>query len=196
MCARRYNAAVDARSTITEILRRSDRPSDIGAELLPVIYDELRRTALGLLRRERAGHTLNPTDLVHEAYMRLFNQDELKWEDRRHFFGSAAIAMRRILVEHARRRSAGKRIPSDKLTPLELGEQVPELPQDHKLLALDEALTRLAQLDERQAQVVELRYFGGLTEAQVAEVLDVSRKTVTRDWQVARSWLARELAGR
>ena len=187
---------MDARSTITNILRRSDRSSDVGAVLLPVIYDELRRTALGLLRRERAGHTLNPTDLVHEAYMRLFDQEELEWEDRRHFFGSAAIAMRRILVEHARRRSAGKRIPADRLAPIEDGEQVAAVPQDGKLLELDEALTRLAELDARQAQVVELRYFAGLTESQVAEVLDVSRKTVTRDWQVARSWLARELAAR
>ena len=184
---------MDPRSTITRILSRPDRSRDVAEELLPVIYDELRRTASGLLRRESQGHTFQTTDLVHEAYLRLFDQEKLEWRDRKHFFGCAAMAMRRILVDHARRKLAGKRIPQDKITPLELAPEPAAAPST-EIIALDQALTRLAELDTRQAEVVGLRYFAGLTETQIADVLEVSRMTVSRDWKLARIWLSREMA--
>lgn len=162
--------------------------------LFLLVYDELRRIARLYLRRERESHTLQPTALVHEAYLRLIDQTRVSWQNRAQFYGVAAIMMRRILVNHARSRAARKRGGEAERISLEdaaisIGQGAPDL------LALDEALNRLAALDERKSRVVELLYFGGLENREVAEVLNVSEKTVQRDWQMARSWLYRELAG-
>ena len=161
-------------------------------DLVILLYEELRRAANNLLQKERKGHTLHPTEIVHEAYFRLFDRDRPNWENRRHFLGSAAIAMRRVLIDHARRKDASKRIPVQAMIPL---EDAPEISADPEieLLALDKALNRLAKISPRYAQVVELRYFGGLTESETAEVLEISRQTVARDWRTARLWLRREM---
>lgn len=159
--------------------------------VLPLVYDELQALARGQLRHERAGHTLNPTALVHEAYVKLVGQDAA-WENRAHFFGVASLAMRRVLVHYARRRAARKRGGGRAAVTLDEGAVGEAPPED--LLALDEALTRLAALAERPAKVVELRFFGGLTQEETAEALGVSVPTVQRDWQTARAWLGRALA--
>jgi len=161
-------------------------------ELFPLVYDELRRLAAGLLRRERPGHTLETAALVHEAYFRLTGRREASVKDRAHFLAVAAQAMRRILVDHARRQRAGKRIgPRDKVAL----DQAPELAVGSGLdvLALNYALSRLTEVNPRQTRVVELRYFAGLSNEEVAEVLAVSLATVERDWHAARLWLRREL---
>jgi RNA polymerase sigma factor (TIGR02999 family) len=161
-------------------------------QLLPLVYDELRRVAKRFLNRERQGHTLQATALVHEAYMKLLGQREVNWQNRAHFFGVAAQAMRRILVDRARARLADKRGGANK--PISLDEAVAI---DHEpsaeLMALDEALTRLARLDPEQAKVVELRFFAGLTVEETAAVLGVSDSTIKREWRVARAWLHREI---
>ena len=170
----------------------SDATPPSGALLLVQVYDELRSLAEAYLRRERADHTLQATALVHEAWVRLSRQDPGRWRDDRHFAALAAHVMRRVLVDHARRRAAEKR-GGDRQR-LTLHE--PEAPgQDPDLLALDEALTALAGLSERQARVVELRFFGGLTLDEVAVELDVARSTVAADWQMARAWLNHRLRG-
>ena len=161
-------------------------------KLVPLIYEDLRRIARRQLLRERVGHTLSTTALVHEAYFRLVDLERVEWQDRAHFCAVAAQAMRRILVDYARRRNAQKR-----------GGQQPHLSLDENrvavddqaelVLSLDEALTRLSALDERLSQVVEYRYFGGLTEEEAAEVLGVSARTVRRDWSKAKAWLFKEL---
>ena len=184
---------------VTQLLEKLRDGGDSALEeLVSFVYAELRRVATGLVRSEASGHTLRATDVVHEAYLRLFDSDDVAWENRRHFFASAAIAMRRVLIDHARRRAAGKRIPKDKQIPMEaLEADVVDRgrgqPKGIDLLALDQALKRLALVDERQAQVVELRYFAGLTLEEVAELLDLSRGTVATDWRVARLWLRREM---
>jgi RNA polymerase sigma-70 factor, ECF subfamily len=161
-------------------------------ELIPVVYHELRRRAAGYLRRERPDHTLQPTALVHEAYVRLIGQHRVVWQNRAHFFGVASQMMRRILVDHARERQAAKR-PGGGLKVV-LDENVGAVvPRSFDLIALDNALTELAVLDPRQGQIVELRFFGGLSEQQVAAVLSISRATVTREWQMARAWLYRRM---
>ena len=161
--------------------------------LLPLVYGELRSRAEAQMRRERSEHTLQPTALVHEAYMRLVDQRNASWQNRSHFFGIAAQAMRRILVDHARRKRAGKREGGDRVT---LDASVAEAPQRSvDLIALDDALTRLAELDPRQARVVELRFFGGLDIEQTAESLGISPATVKRDWTFARAFLQREMDG-
>jgi RNA polymerase sigma factor (TIGR02999 family) len=162
-------------------------------QLVPVVYEELRRQAQRYLRREAPGHTLQTTALVHEAYLRLVDQRQARWESRSQFFGVAAQLMRRILVDHARRHHAGKRGGSAIGVPLEEGTAAAH-ERDVDVVALDEALTRLAALDERQARVVELRYFTGLGIEETAEVLGVSPATVKREWAIARAWLKRELA--
>lgn len=182
-----------ARGELTLLLERARDDERALEELVAAVYQELRRTARRLIRGEASGFTLVATDLVHEAYLRLFDQPA-SWEDRRHFFGSAAIAMRRVLVDHARRKQAGKRIPRDELMPLELSSEPFKAP-DLDLVALDQALDRLAREHPRQARIVELRFFAGLSETEVAELLGVSRMTVTRDWKVARLRLRREMRG-
>ena len=162
-------------------------------ELMPVVYRELRRRAAYFLRRERRGHTLCPTDLVHEAYLRLCRQNA-GFQNREHFFGVASRLMRRILVDHARARLAGKRGKGLRVTLVEGLAAQPAVEMD--LLALDGALSELAALDERQVQLVELRFFGGLTLEEAARSLDVSLATANRDWAMARAWLRRRLRGR
>ena len=183
-------------SAVTELLRAwgaGDRAAL--DQLMPVLYAELRRQAERQLRRESAGHTLQPTALVNEAYLRLVDQRQAKWEGRSQFFALAARQMRRILVDHARGRAAAKRGgAAARVTLAEGSAATPETPQGEiDVLALDEALTRLAALDARQARVVELRYFAGLGVEEVAEALDISPATVKREWTMARAWLRREL---
>jgi RNA polymerase sigma factor (TIGR02999 family) len=162
--------------------------------LFPIVYQELRRQAAGFLRDERSGHTLQPTALAHEAYLKLAGQRDYPWQNRAHFMAVAARAMRSILVDHARRRNAIKRgggqapVPLDTTIQLEDG---PRVAYDD----LDRALDDLAKLSERQARVVELRYFGGLSIEETGEVLGVSPMTVKRDWALARAWLYREMTG-
>ena len=162
-------------------------------ELIPLVYDELRRLAERYLHRERAGHTLQPTALVNEAYLKLVNQKRVAWKNRGQFFAVASQTMRRLLVDHARRHHADKRGGGVTHVPLE-EEQAPAPAREVDVLALDEALERLAALDATQAKVVELRYFGGLTLEESAEVLGTSRATVVRAFRVARAWLERELS--
>jgi RNA polymerase sigma factor (TIGR02999 family) len=179
--------------TVTELLHIWGA-GDAGAldRLLPVVYDELRHQARRYLRREAVGHTLQTTALVHEAYLRLVDQRRARWETRSQFFGVAAQLMRRILVDHARGHYAAKRGGNAFQVPLEEGLAAQD--SDVDLLALDEALTRLAALDPQQARVVELRYFTGLGIEETAETLGVSPATVKRDWAMARAWLRRQLA--
>ena len=160
-------------------------------ELLPLVYGELRRMAARRLRRERADHTLQPTALVHEAYLRLIDQRHGDWSNRAHFYGVAAQVMRRILVDHARRHSAGKRGEGVQRISLERVQVTAraEIP----VLDLDEALARLEKLDRGLAHIVELRAFGGLTIAETARVLNVSPSTAKREWRAAKAWLTREL---
>lgn len=163
------------------------------AELLPLVYNELRRLASGQMQHERPGQTLQPTALVHEAYMRMLGDGDVKWNNRGHFFGAAALAMRRILVERARARGAIKRGGARKREDVDLGEVVEERePTD--MLALDDALAKLEREDKRKYNVVMLRYFAGLTIDQTAASLDVSSATVRNDWAFARAWLHREMS--
>jgi RNA polymerase sigma factor (TIGR02999 family) len=162
--------------------------------LLPLVYQELRRVAAGYLRRERPGQTLQATALVHEAYLRLLREQQVSWQNRAHFCAIAANSMRQILVERARARNAAKRggglhriTLDDALAPAKMDETGVDID------ALDQALTRLAALDPQQARLVELRYFGGLTIEETAEVLGVSPATVKRSWVVAKAWLRKEL---
>jgi RNA polymerase sigma factor (TIGR02999 family) len=160
--------------------------------LMPVVHDELKRLAASHMRRERRDHTLQVTGLVNEAFLRLVEQDRVSWHDRRHFFGIASECMRRVLVDYARQRRAAKR-GGDKVV-LSIDEH---LDAAHErgldLIALDDALASLASLDARQAKVVELRFFGGLSIEETARILDVSPATVKRDWDTARIWLATQL---
>jgi RNA polymerase sigma-70 factor, ECF subfamily len=161
--------------------------------LLPLVYAELRRIAVRQLRREREGHTLQPTALVHEAYLRLVEQRTVNWENRAHFLGVAARVMRRILVDHARRHTAGKRGDGAQRVPLEAIAETASASQI-PVLALDHALGRLEKLDPGLAHIVELRAFGGLTIDEAAHVLKVSPSTAKREWRTAKAWLTRELA--
>jgi RNA polymerase sigma factor (TIGR02999 family) len=160
--------------------------------LVPLVYQQLRQRAAAYLRRERRDHTLQPTALVNEAYIRLLGQKRVSWLNRAQFFGVAAQIMRRILVDHARGRQAAKRPCGVRVT-LD-GDMGTTQPVDWELLLLDDALQALAQVDERQAHIVELKYFGGLTEEEVAATLSLSRATITREWQCARAWLFRRMA--
>mgnify|MGYP001405660635 CR=1 FL=1 len=162
------------------------------SELIPLIYDELRRLAAYYMRRERSDHTLQATALVHEAYLRLSKQREVTWQNRAHFFAIAGKLMRRLLVDHARAHSRSKRGGSQQKISLEEALLFSE-EQSEELMLLDTALTQLTEEHPRQSQIVELRFFGGLTVEEVAEVLKVSPKTVKRDWSVARAWLYREI---
>jgi len=160
--------------------------------LMPLVYDELRSLAAGYLNKERPGHTLQPTALVHEAYVRMVDMD-VAWQDRAHFFALSARLMRRVLVDHARSRSSKKR--GGGLRPVTLEEGLAAATeQPESMMALDDALTRLAGIDERKAKVVELHYFGGLSYDETAAVMDISAATVDRDLRFAKSWLLKELA--
>ena len=163
-------------------------------KLMPVVYDELRRQAARYLRREQPGHTLQTTALIHEAYVRLVDQHNVQWQNRAHFFGIAAQMMRRILVDHARTKKRAKRGGSDIKISLD-DATVMVKGQDLDVVAVDEALTRLAKIDEQQSRVVELRFFSGLTVEETAEVMGISPATVKRDWSMAKAWLHRELSG-
>jgi RNA polymerase sigma-70 factor (ECF subfamily) len=163
-------------------------------QMLPLVYDELHRLAAHYLGRERADHTLQPTALVHEAYLRLINQRHVDWRNRAQFLGIAASVMRRILVNHARDRAAAKRGGDREQVSISLVE-APSGGPDVELIALEEALERLAALDPRKARVVELRFYGGLTVDEVAEVLEISRATVEREWSFARAWLFDAIEG-
>jgi len=157
-------------------------------ELLPLVYHELRHRASGYLRHERPDHTLQATALVHEAFLRLAGQNRVAWQNRGHFYGVAAQMMRRILVDYARERLAAKRPGAAMRVDLDDSIQASE-PPGADILMLDEALNDLSAMDERQGRIVELKYFGGLSEQEVAEALSVSRATVTREWRRARAWL-------
>jgi RNA polymerase sigma-70 factor (ECF subfamily) len=181
---------------VTDLLKawkRGDPKAE--SQLLPLVYGELRRQAAWFLRGERAGHTLVATDLVHEVYLRMADQ-AAEYGNRAHFFALAARMMRRVLVDHARARAAAKRPQPDLQVTLDEKELPAAEPRAFDLLALDAALTELAAFDPRQAHLVELRYVGGLTSAEVAEVLGVSPTTIKREWSLARAWLYRFLTRR
>jgi RNA polymerase sigma-70 factor (ECF subfamily) len=178
---------------VTELLQKwSDGDVQALEELTPVIYSELHRIAKRYMSRERDGHTLQTTALVNEAYLRLIDWKTAKWENRAHFFGVSAQLMRRILVDFARRRP--KASNDEAVRHVELEEALTiSVNRDHDLVALDEALTELAKFDERKAKIVELKFFGGLSVEETAEVLDIAGITVLREWQKAKAWLYREL---
>lgn len=185
---------VSSPGAITRLLRRaSSGHRGSFDELIPLVYDELRRLARTHLHAERQGHSLRPTDLVHETYLRMVVQAEAQPRDRAHFFALASQAMRRILVDHARRHAAAKRPGVHGKLQLDDAAELADEP-NVAVLEMEEALNRLAELDERQAKVVELRYFGGMTVEEVALVLGVSEATVARSWRAARAWLHRELS--
>jgi RNA polymerase sigma factor (TIGR02999 family) len=176
---------------VTAVLQDWNRGDREALErLMPAVAGELRRIARLHLRRERRGHTLQPTALVNEAYLRMVNVAQVRWRDRTHFFAFASRLMRRILVDHARAHGAAKRGGGWRVTSVEEGGRTP---RDFDLVALDHALEELALLDERQARLVELRFFAGLTIDETAETLGVATATVSRDWATARAWLYRRL---
>jgi RNA polymerase sigma factor (TIGR02999 family) len=180
------------RDDITQLLRRWSEGDGQAADLLvPIIHHDLARRAKGYLRREREDHTLETEALVNEAYLRLVDQSRVSWRDRNHFYAIAAQAMRRILVDHARKRGFAKR--GGGVAPLELDESLVGRQRPEELVALDEALGRLEIHDAQKAAVVEMRFFGGLSHPEIAEVLDTSLSTVERHWRMARAWLHREL---
>jgi RNA polymerase sigma-70 factor, ECF subfamily len=180
---------------ITRILKSAGSGDRSAVDrLMPLVYGELRALAESYLQRERTGHTLGATALVHEAYVRLIRQEEVEWQNRAHFFAIAAQAIRRILVDYARSREADKRGGGRERVRLDEDMAV-QGERDLDLLALDESLKELARLHPRQAQIIELRFFGGLSLKEVAEALGVSPRTVDGDWHMARAWLRRQLEG-
>ena len=184
----------DASHQITELLIDWSKGNELALEqLFPLVYDELRRMARRYMRGQPLGHTFQTTELIHEAYLKLAKQDEKNWQNRAHFFGVAAKAMRHILVDYARSKQSQKRGGwQEKVT---LAENTPVLSERaNEIVALNDALNRLADLDERKSQVVELKYFGGLTTEEIAEVLKISPDTVKRDWRFSRTWLLKELS--
>lgn len=186
--------ATEKSLNITQLLREwADGRREALDELLPHVYAELHRQAARALRRERQNHSLQTTALVHEAYLKLVDQRNVEWKGRSHFFAIAATAMRRILVDYARNRKREKRGGANENLPLEEAFLAAADEMNVDLIALDEALTRLAEFDPQQERIVELRYFSGLSLEETAEVMDISRATVARDWDVAKAWLYREL---
>lgn len=165
-------------------------------ELLPYVYDELRRRAARYLRRERINHTLQTTALVHEAYLKLVDQERVEWKDRGHFFAVAAQAMRRILVDHAKHKNRAKRGGPGEDLRLDAALDVATVESNVDIQALDQALSRLATFDPQQERLVELRYFAGLSLEETAKAMNISRATAAREWQVAKAWLHRELTRR
>jgi RNA polymerase sigma factor (TIGR02999 family) len=185
---------------ITDLLKAWGRGDSAALDrLTPLVYERLRRIARGYMRNERPGHTLQATALVNEAFLRLFDARDLDWTDRTHFFAACARVMRRILVDAARSRAAVKRGgQADRLehsTAIDLDQlPMPRTELSAQICALDDALSALARIDPRRAQVIELRFFGGLTVEETGQVLQLSAQTVMRDWRLARAWLARELS--
>jgi RNA polymerase sigma factor (TIGR02999 family) len=178
---------------VTQILKRwQDGDSDAAEKLMPFVYDELRRLARNYLQRERADHTLQATALVHEAYLRMVDDKSVTWKDRAHFYGIAARLMRRILVDHARAHNAAKRGGLGQKVTLDEARDLPTK-EAVELVALDGALESFAQTYPRKSEVVELKFFGGLDMKEISKVLEVSEKTVLRDWNFAKLWLCREL---
>ena len=182
-------------SAVTALLIAwSDGRRDALDDLMPLVYADLRRVAAGYMGRENEGHALQPTALVHEAYMRLIDQQRVKWRNRAHFFAVAAAMMRRILVDHARRRLAEKRGGGLEQVTLAGDEAAADDPKEIDVLALHTSLERLAAFDPQQERIVELRYFGGMTIEEAAEVLGISRATVVREWTIAKAWLRADLS--
>jgi RNA polymerase sigma-70 factor, ECF subfamily len=180
-------------SEVTVLLRQwGDGHQEALERLLPLVHGELRTLAASYMRRERPNHTLQATALVNEAFLKLVDQRAVRWQNRAHFFGIAAQAMRRILVDHARAHASGKRGEGQSHVPLDEATASTDMPSAD-LLALDEALTRLARFDPQHGRIVELRFFGGLTMEETAEVLHISPATVGRDWTLAKAWLYAEL---
>ncbi len=182
---------------VTAILNAIEAGHARTDELLPLVYEELRRLALAKMRHERPGHTLQATALVHEAFLRLLGDEQATWQNRRHFFGAAAIAMQRILVEQARERQQQKRGGDfQRVELIDVAVADRELPSDTNLLALNEALKRLEQEDPAKAELVRLRYFAGLTEEEAALALNISRATASRWWTFAKAWLFQRVQGK
>jgi RNA polymerase sigma factor (TIGR02999 family) len=185
----------EAGGSVTALLGRlRDGRTDVADQLVPLIYDELRRIAGAQMRRERVGHTLQATAVVHEAYMRLAGEQEIQWQNRAHFFAIAARVMRQVLLDYARQRRAEKR-GGEAAQKVEIDAELlvgPNRIED--IVAMDEVLTRLSDLDQLQGRIVELRFFGGLSVEETAEVMDISDSTVKREWRSAKAWLHRELA--
>lgn len=185
---------------VTQLLRDASHGNrEAFDQLLPLVYDELRRTAHGRLRSERDGHTIDTTALVHEAWLRLVDQTRIEWQGRAHFFAVASDAMRRILIDYARRSLAGKRGAGAQRVTLDEAMDQQDLAvmpdeQADELIALDEALARLSEFNPQGARVVQYRFFGGLTTDEIGTVLGISERTARRAWTVARAWLRRELA--
>lgn len=190
------NGGDEPRHDVTLLLARWRRGDDRALnELVPLVYNELRRLAGRYLNHESAGQTLQTQDLIHEAFLRLIGQRHVDWQNRAHFFGIAAQMMRRILTDHARRRTRGKRGGGMRLVAL---DEVPDVAAhgDAEIVAVDEALVELAEVDEGLAKIVELRFFGGLEHDEIAAVLGVSSATVQRRFRIAKAWLYRRLSGR
>jgi RNA polymerase sigma factor (TIGR02999 family) len=184
----------DTTQAVTRLLLQwTDGDTRALDQLLPLVYDELRRLAQSYLRRENVGHTLQSTALVHEAYLRLVDQRDVNWQNRSHFFGIAAQMMRRVLVDHARAHHAAKRGSGGIKVTLDEGLVAAEQ-RDVNVIALDEALTRLAEIDPQQTRIVELRFFAGLSIEDTAELLKISPATVKRDWAMAKAWLYGEMS--
>ncbi|HYK89835.1 MAG TPA: ECF-type sigma factor [Acidobacteriota bacterium] len=177
-------------SGLLDDLRKGDQ--EAFARLVPVVYVEMRRLAARYMRRERSGQSLQTSDLVHEAYLRLAGREEKNWQNRAHFFAIAAHAMRSILVDHARARHAKKRGGSCERLEIDGGAQLTASDPDN-LILLDEALGRLAEIDQRQSKIVELRHFAGMSVEEVAAVFGVSERTILREWKIAKAWLHAEL---
>src|SRR6185436_13771214 len=186
--------AEDRQHEVTGILHEwSGGDPDAPERLMPYVYDELRRLARAFLSRERGGHTLQPTALVNEAYLRLVDQTRVNWQNRAHFYGIASRMMRRVLIDHARAHATEKR--GGTAIHLSIDDvQVPLEQRAADFVALDEALEKLEQFDERKCRIVEMRFFGGLNDEEIASVLGVATRTVLRDWKKARLWLYRELS--
>jgi len=186
--------APDSHEVTQLLLAWSDGDKTALDQLMPLVYAELRRLAKSHMRRERPGHTIQTTALIHEAYLRLIEADQVRVENRRSFFGVAARLMRQVLVDLARERHSQKRGGAARQVSFDEALVISKQP-DEGLLALDEALQELARIDARKSQMVELRFFGGLSVAETAEALDVSVETIQRDWRLAKSWLLRRLRG-
>src|SRR5437773_1681156 len=192
-----YQVSTGASDDVTALLARwRGGSAEAGDELMAKVQGELRRIAASYLRRERAGHTLQPTAVVNEAYIRLVPQRAVHWENRAHFYGIAARMMRRVLVDHARKRKAAKRdgLVEEAITISAVPAPAPGL-DEVDVLALHDALSALAALDARQAEIVEMRYFAGLTVEEIADVLKISVATVKREWTTAKIWLRRRMEG-